>query len=1130
MQGENSNSRFVAPRSRGWVNGFAAVLVIGLGIAAQAAWAAEAFPVVRFYNEKTGTHFYTIDTAERDKVLSLYPWFDYEGVQFYAYKDTANGGQAVERFFNTKTGTHFYTISQSEKTFVMQNYPVFVYEGPAYYAMTSAGTDRTDLYRFYNTKTGAHFYTTSAAERDHVQATWPWFTFEGVAYQVFTASTPSGGGTGSSGPKATLAGSASTVTAPASVTLTATATDSGATITKVEFYLGAAKIGEATAAPYTLTYNITQAAAYLFSVVASDSLGATATSNTWTVQAASGGGSGNIAPKATLGVSSTTFTAGSSITMTATASDQDGTVAKVMFYEGANKLGESTTAPYTMSFGALTAGTYNLMAIAVDNLGAQGASNVVAVTASASGGGGNVAPKASLTTSATSFNVGTAITLTATATDQDGTIAKVMFFSSGTKISETGSPPYVTTFTTGTAGTYSLTAVAVDNLGAQGTSNAVSVQALPVTTGPTPPKISIAVGNTLVHVPATVTITANASATGATVTKVSLYSNGAKLVDLTSAPYTYAYNVTSAGTFAITGEVTDSLGGVTSTLPQTIVTVTTPPVVSTNADEWRFLNQATFGASQAEAARLQSLGSMTAWINDQFTQPVSGYPDAKYSHIQLKSTPDCTTTDPANKAYPGDAPQAVCARDHLTLAGLQRDFFVNAVTAPDQLRQRVAWALSQIVVTSGNEPDLSFAYVMSRYQNIFFQEAFGNYRTLLQKVTLNPAMGNYLDMVNNDRASGTRVPNENYAREIMQLFSVGLEELYDDGTAIMDAQSPPQPIPTYDQNSIKEFAKVFTGYTYADPAAPAAVTATKKNGVYYAANMIPYPTTATTGHETSVKNLLAYPSSVPASTGIVAANQTPQQDLDAAVDNVFNHPNTPAYVGRQLIQRLVTGNPSPAYVGRISAVFKNNGQGVRGDLKAVVKAILLDPEARGAPANPTTFGALREPVLALTAVVRALNGVTDGNRLAAVASNLGQNPYFSPTVFNYFPPDATIPGTSVRGPEFAIHTTDTAIVRLNTIYTLVYNGYATDPTVPFSTGTKIDLAQFASVADNPAAMVALASNVLTGGQFDPAAQAIVVTAVNAVPVSATPTAAERLARAQMAVYLMASSSQFQVQR
>jgi len=263
---------------------------------------------------------------------------------------------------------------------------------------------------------------------------------------------------------------------------------------------------------------------------------------------------------------------------------------------------------------------------------------------------------------------------------------------------------------------------------------------------------------------------------------------------------------------------------------------------------------------------------------------------------------------------------------------------------------------------------------------------------------------------------------------------------------------------------------------------------------------------------------------------VVPANQTPQQDLDAAVQNVFMHPNTPAYISRQLIQRLVTGNPSAAYIGRISAVFKDNGAGVRGDLKAVVKAILLDPEARNVATPDSSFGSLREPVLALTAAIRALNGITDGNRLAAAAANLGQNPYFSPTVFNYFPPDATIPGTAVLGPEFAIHTTNSAVARSNLIYTLVYQPYAPDATIPNAVGTRLDLSQFAALATNPAAMVTRFSEVLLGGQLDPAAQTIVVNAVNQVTVSATPTAAQLMARAQMGAFLILSSFHFQVQR
>jgi uncharacterized protein (DUF1800 family) len=617
-----------------------------------------------------------------------------------------------------------------------------------------------------------------------------------------------------------------------------------------------------------------------------------------------------------------------------------------------------------------------------------------------------------------------------------------------------------------------------------------------------------------------VTITATATETGGSISKVSLYLNGAKLADLTTAPYTFTTAALPVGTHMIYATATDAFGTVTSTLTQNVVAISgAPPVVTTDANVWRLLNQATFGASQAEAAKVAAMG-IPAWIDNQLLQPASGYPDTKYNVISLKAIPSvCATQDPAGKNYPADSPQAICARDHLTLAGIQRDFFTNAITAPDQLRQRVAWALSQIAVTSGNEQDLSYAYVMSRYQNIMFQEAFGNYENLLRKVTYNPAMGNYLDMVNNDRGSGSRVANENYAREIMQLFSVGLEELNDDGTTINDAQGIP--IPTYDQNTIKEFAKVFTGYTFADPANPTA-PATKKNPAYYAADMVTYPTTATSGHEMSAKTLL--------NAVVVPPNQTPQQDLDAAVQNVFMHPNTPAYISRQLIQRLVTGDPSPAYLARISAVFKNNGQGVRGDLKAVVKAILLDPEARDVTTPDPSFGSLREPVLAVTAAIRALNGITDGNRLAGATGNLGQNPYFSPTVFNYFPPDATIPGTSTRAPEFAIHTTNSAVARLNLFYTLVYQGYAPDATIPNATGTRLDLSQFSALAANPAAMVTRFSEVLTGGQLDPAAQALVVTAVNAITLSAPPTAAQLLARAQMGAYLILSSYHFQVQR
>jgi uncharacterized protein (DUF1800 family) len=202
----------------------------------------------------------------------------------------------------------------------------------------------------------------------------------------------------------------------------------------------------------------------------------------------------------------------------------------------------------------------------------------------------------------------------------------------------------------------------------------------------------------------------------------------------------------------------------------------------------------------------------------------------------------------------------------------------------------------------------------------------------------------------------------------------------------------------------------------------------------------------------------------------------------------------------------------------------NNGAGVRGDLKAVVKAILMDPEARGGgSASDPTYGSLKEPVLMITNMIRGLSGVTDGNRMEGNASNLGQRPYYAPTVFNYFPPDQTIQGTTVTAPEFLIHTTQTAINRANLVYNMIYNPSAPDNTITSSTGTRLNTMQFESLAANPAAMVDQVDLVLTAGQTPAAAKATIVTAVNAVPVANT------AQRAQMAVYLLASSYYYQVQ-
>ncbi len=920
-------------------------------------------------------------------------------------------------------------------------------------------------------------------------------------------------------PVVTLSAAPTVVAVGGSSVLTATVTimAGGAappTVTSVRFYSGASLLGEVTSAPYVFNFRPSAPGASTLTAVVLDSNNVQTTSNAVVVLAT---GVANQPPTVSLNASPTSVVVGGTSVLTATASDADGTVSRVTFYNGATPLGTVSSAPYTYNFQPAAVGSYTLTAVAFDNLNAQTTSTPVTVTATTTA---NVPPTVSLAASAASVPVGTATTLTATAADSDGTIAKVEFYNGATLASTDTTAPYSYAFTPSAAGTFTFTAKAYDNVGAVTTSNAVTITATgggqPVFT---PPRITLALSNTLFTPGSTVTLTGTATATqtGATVSKVSFYMNGALLFDDTASPYTTTATLNNPGNYDFYAVVTDSLNQTTSTLVQRAVVQNAPAVATTDPDVWRLLNQATFGASQAEAARVNALG-IAGWINDQMSQPISGYPDAKYNRIQLATTADCTTTMPSGGNYPGDSPQAICARDHLTLAMVQRDFFANAVTAPDQLRQRVAWALSQIVVTSANEPDLSFAHVMSRFQNIMFQEAFGNYESLLRKVTYNPAMGNYLDMVNNDRPAGSRVPNENYAREIMQLFSVGLYELNLDGSHILDAQN--HPIPTYGQTEIAEFARVFTGYTYSSAANPAG-PANGKQGRYYGAPMVTYPTTNTTGHDPNAKTLL--------NGTTLPAGQTPQQDVDAAVRNVFMHPNTGPFVAKQLIQRLVTGNPSPAYVARVAGVFDNNGSNVRGDLAAVVKAVLLDAEARGPAKNAADYGQLREPVLMVTGMLRALSGLTDGNLLEGATGALGQRPYYSPTVFNYFMPDAKVPGTAILGPEFGIHTTVTAVGRANLVYRLVYQGYNPDTTIPTATGTRLFLQQFEPLADTPAAMVTQINKVLAGGQFPAALEPTIVTAVNAITLSSPPTAAERTARARMAVYLMASSYDYQVQ-
>jgi uncharacterized protein (DUF1800 family) len=542
-------------------------------------------------------------------------------------------------------------------------------------------------------------------------------------------------------------------------------------------------------------------------------------------------------------------------------------------------------------------------------------------------------------------------------------------------------------------------------------------------------------------------------------------------------------------------------GGGTSGMPSPTPTPPPPPPAVGAADAARLLDQATFGVTASDVAHVQSIG-IDAYIGEQLAYSPTQY--TGYSYTPHTAPVGCK----GDGSNPPDA-ASLCARDKYSPFQVQRDFFTHALNNPDQLRQRVAFALSQIMVVSSVE--IYEAYGLADYQNLLLNDALGNYRTLLQDVTLSPTMGHYLDMANSDKTNpqnGT-VPNQNYAREVMQLFSIGLVELNPDGTQQLDAGGAP--IPTFDGATIEGFASVFTGWTY-PPLSGANSQWT--NPINFAGTMVAFPD----HHQAGTKALL--------NGYTVPANQTPEQDLANALDNIFNHPNVGPFIGQQLIQHLVTSNPSPAYVARVAAVFANNGLGVRGDLSAVVHAILTDTEARGAAPAANVFGHLREPALFITGTLRSLGGQSDGVLPRSASSAMGQ-PIFSPaTVFSFYPPSFQISGTHTLAPEFGIDDAATALARANFINTVIMQGgAAADPTVSGSTGTTINLTPLASAADT-ATLIAQLNQTLMHGSLPSDASNIILVAAN----SAAATSTDPLAAARAASYLFLTSAQYQVER
>jgi uncharacterized protein (DUF1800 family) len=509
------------------------------------------------------------------------------------------------------------------------------------------------------------------------------------------------------------------------------------------------------------------------------------------------------------------------------------------------------------------------------------------------------------------------------------------------------------------------------------------------------------------------------------------------------------------------------------------------------ADATRLLEQTTFGPTDALVAHAQAVG-VQGWLKEQFAASASTYPALPYAPTG-PSTFCATNTNPN------------CLRDNYSMFLVQNAFFKNALTGPDQLRQRVAFALSQIFVTSGVE--VNFAYAMAQYQQILLDNAFGNFQDLLTKVTLSSVMGNYLNMVNNDKAMGTASPNENYAREVMQLFSIGLWELNDDGTQLLDAHG--EPIPTYSQDTVAGFATLFTGWTY--PLLPG--TAQRNhNPKNFLGNMV----AVSANHDFGAKTLL--------DDAVDAAGKPIPSDLAFAMQDISQHPNVGPFIGKQLIQKLVTGNPSPQYVARVSAAFNDDGTGVRGNLKAVVTAILTDPEARGDVKTDASYGKLREPVLFLTGAARAVGAASDGVYFTQQARALGQDVFDASSVFNYYPPTYVVPGSTVLGPEFAIQNASTTINRYNFANTFAFGTIPPLSTLPGATGTQPNWSTLQALAANPASLVGELNSLLMHGTMPPAMQATLLDAIAQVP------AADPLTRAKTAFYLTVTSPQYQVER
>lgn len=531
-----------------------------------------------------------------------------------------------------------------------------------------------------------------------------------------------------------------------------------------------------------------------------------------------------------------------------------------------------------------------------------------------------------------------------------------------------------------------------------------------------------------------------------------------------------------------------SSGGNGSAAPAPAPAPAPQPVNITMDEAFRFLNQASFGATLQDADHLMNIG-YEAWIDEQLAQPVS---------LQL----------PYIQSVPPPQFQGQLHADRVD------SWFDYAVNGPDQLRQRIAFALSEIMVVSQNGGLNNRPFAVADYYDMLARNAFGNYRELIEDITLHPAMGVFLSMLGNEKpnpALNIR-PDENYARELMQLFSIGLVELNLDGTVVLDANNVP--VPTYDQQIIEAFAHVYTGWHYAGAPSFQQARATQQNQTV---PMQLYPDF----HDTGEKILLG--------GTVLPAGQTGEADLAAALDNIFNHPNVGPFIAMRLIERLVTSNPAPEYVARVAEAFNDNGAGVRGDLEAVVRAILLDEEAR-APSDANIAGKIKEPLLRVTQLWRAYEADSRSGRLRPITppgNLLGQGPLQSPSVFNFFSPFFAPPG-EIRDGGWVAPELEIATEYQNTLVTSFFYAQAfllnSSSTQNISQNSVvIDITGEEAVAADAQALVNLVAEKLLGGEISATLEQ------EALAMIAMIDAADTATRAAEVIYLIAGSPEFAYQ-